>query len=114
MPSMTMDMQFESTAGGSRFVSITTFPSLEAMEQLIEMGMREGMEAAMGQIPDVLADLVSFAHGRGTEAQILTDTRVRFSRVIRGTVEQVWRAHHDASLLQQWLLGPDGWTHAGL
>jgi uncharacterized protein YndB with AHSA1/START domain len=30
--------------------------------------------------------------------------------VIRGSVEQVWRAHHDAELMKQWLLGPDGWT----
>jgi uncharacterized protein YndB with AHSA1/START domain len=35
---------------------------------------------------------------------------VRISRVIRGTVEQVWHAHHAAELLQRWLLGPDGWT----
>ncbi len=35
---------------------------------------------------------------------------MRVSRVIRGTVEQVWRAHHDADLMKRWLLGPDGWT----
>jgi uncharacterized protein YndB with AHSA1/START domain len=35
---------------------------------------------------------------------------VRISRIIRGTAEQVWRAHHDAHLLQRRLLGPDGWT----
>jgi uncharacterized protein YndB with AHSA1/START domain len=35
---------------------------------------------------------------------------VRVSRVIRGTVEQVWRAHQDAALMKRWLLGPDGWT----
>ncbi len=32
------------------------------------------------------------------------------SRVIRGTVEQVWAAHHQPELMQRWLLGPDGWT----
>jgi len=73
------------------------------------MGMEEGMRAAMGQMDDVLADLASFASGAATEAQILSDTQVRVSRVIRGIVEQVWRAHHDAALLQRWLLGPDGW-----
>jgi uncharacterized protein YndB with AHSA1/START domain len=57
-----------------------------------------------------LADLKSFASDRATEAQLLSDTQVRVSRVVRGTVEQVWRAHHDAALLQRWLLGPDGWT----
>lgn len=110
MPTMTIDVRFESTDTGSRFVSVTTFPSVETMDQLVEMGMREGMEAALGQMGDVLADLSSFAHGRATEATVLTDTMVRFSRVVRGTVEQVWRAHHDAALMQQWMLGPDGWS----
>ncbi|HET6564660.1 MAG TPA: SRPBCC domain-containing protein, partial [Xanthomonadales bacterium] len=40
----------------------------------------------------------------------LSDTQVRISRVIRGSVEQVWRAHHEPELLQRWLLGPDGWA----
>jgi uncharacterized protein YndB with AHSA1/START domain len=35
---------------------------------------------------------------------------VRVSRVIRGTVEQVWRAHQEPALMKRWLLGPDGWT----
>ena len=64
----------------------------------------------MGQMDDVLADLASFAADAVCAAQILSDTQVRVSRVIRGSVEQVWRAHHDAELMQRWLLGPDGWT----
>ncbi|HSJ06963.1 MAG TPA: SRPBCC domain-containing protein, partial [Longimicrobiales bacterium] len=63
-----------------------------------------------GQLDELLEDLSSFAAGRPTEAQILSDTRVRISRIIRGTVEQVWRAHHEPELMQRWLLGPDGWT----
>ena len=59
------------------------------------MGMEEGMASAMGQIDEVLADLASFAAGSGTELRILSDTQVRVSRIIRGTVEQVWQAHHD-------------------
>lgn len=31
------------------------FPSLEAMEQLVAMGMDEGVVAALGQIPAILA-----------------------------------------------------------
>src|SRR5690606_7300853 len=23
---------------------------------------------------------------------------------------QIWRAHHEAPLVRQWMLGPDGWT----
>jgi hypothetical protein len=32
----------------------TTFPSLAAMEQMISMGMDEGMTLAVGQIDDLL------------------------------------------------------------
>ncbi|MEP6298652.1 MAG: SRPBCC domain-containing protein, partial [Ilumatobacter sp.] len=110
MPTMTFDVHFEATDDGCRFVSTTRFPSTEAMEQLVAMGMVDGVTAAWGQMPDVLADLASFAHGAGTRVDELTDTTVRVSRVVRGSVEQVWRAHHDAELVQQWMLGPDGWT----
>lgn len=109
-PSMRMVFTFEQTAGGSRFTGETYFHSLESMEQLVEMGLVEGMQSALGQMDDVVADLASFAAGRATDAQTLDDTRVRISRVIRGTVDQVWRAHHDPELLKVWLLGPDGWT----
>lgn len=110
MPSMRMVFDFSATKSGSRFESVTFFPSLEAMEQLVKMGMMEGMKSAMGQIDALLADLSSFAASRATEAQLLSDTQVRISRVIRGPVADVWRAHHDAKLMQRWLLGPDGWT----
>jgi uncharacterized protein YndB with AHSA1/START domain len=110
MPSMRMTFVFEETDGGSRLVTTTHFGSLEQLDQLLGMGMEEGMASAMGQIDDVLADLSSFAAGRGTDTKILSDTQVRVSRIIRGTVDQVWQAHHDPALLQRWLLGPDGWT----
>jgi uncharacterized protein YndB with AHSA1/START domain len=110
MPTMRMVFTFEQTPTGSRFTSVTYFPGLEAMERLVEMGMLEGLRSALGQLDDVLADLASLAAGRATATQILDDTRVRVSRVIRGTVDQVWRAHHDPELLKRWMLGPDGWT----
>ncbi|MGD9902531.1 MAG: SRPBCC domain-containing protein [Vicinamibacterales bacterium] len=55
MPTMQMRFTFEPHDGGTRMVTVTTFPSLEALEQLLEMGMEEGMKAAMGQIDAVLA-----------------------------------------------------------
>lgn len=110
MPTMRMSFNFSKTATGSRCTSVTHFPSVEAMEQLVAMGMMEGIRSAVGQLDAVLADLKSFAASRGTDAQLLGDTQARVSRVIRGSVEQVWRAHHDASLMKRWLLGPDGWT----
>ena len=110
MPSMRMVFTFSETDSGARMITTTYFNSADELEQLLAMGMLEGTKAAMGQIDDVLVDLTSFAHGKLTEAQILSDTQVRVSRVIRGTREQVWRAHHEPELMQQWLLGPDGWT----
>jgi len=35
---------------------VTRFPSVEAMEQLVQMGMIEGMKSAMGQLDAVLAE----------------------------------------------------------
>ncbi|MBX3134160.1 MAG: SRPBCC domain-containing protein [Gemmatimonadaceae bacterium] len=110
MPSMRMVFTFTATKQGSRFKSVTYFPSLEAMEELVKMGMVEGTKSAMSQIDAVLADLKTFAASRPTEAQILNDTQIRVSRVIRGSVQDVWRAHHEPALMQRWLLGPDGWT----
>ncbi len=110
MPRMRVTFTFESTPTGSRLTDVAEFESLEALETVIEMGIVEGTRSAMSQIDTVLADLASFAAGRGTEVQILSDTTIRVSRVIRGTAEQVWRAHHDPELMRLWLLGPDGWT----
>ncbi|HVV30444.1 MAG TPA: SRPBCC family protein [Mycobacteriales bacterium] len=110
MPSMRMAFTFQSTPDGSRVSTTTYFNSVEQLEQLLEMGMEQGMTEAMGQMDAVIADLASFAAGNGTTTQLLSDTQVRISRVVRGSLDAVWRAHQEPALLQQWLLGPDGWT----
>ncbi|GGE76495.1 SRPBCC family protein [Nesterenkonia cremea] len=110
LPAGRMTFSFEETATGSRLTMVQHFHSPEDMETLLEMGQAEGIEAALGQADAVLADLRSFASGREVEIQILSDTQVRASRIIRGSVEQVWQAHHDPELLRRWLLGPDGWV----
>lgn len=110
MPSMRMVFAFAGTDDGSRVSTTSYFNSVAELDQLLSMGMEEGLKAAMGQMDDVLADLTSFAAEAASTAQILSDTQVRVSRVIRGSLEQVWRAHHDADLMRRWLLGPDGWT----
>ena len=56
MPSMRMRFTFEAHDGGTRMTTVTHFPSAEALEQLLGMGMEEGMKAAMGQIDAVLAE----------------------------------------------------------
>jgi uncharacterized protein YndB with AHSA1/START domain len=50
----------EQPGGGTRMVIETTFPSVEAMEQILAMGMEEGITAALGQCDDILrADVTS-------------------------------------------------------
>lgn len=109
-PTMRMVFQFESTDAGARLTTTSFFSSPDELAQLLEMGIEQGLTEAMAQIDDVLADLASFAHGIGTETEVLSETQVRITRVIRGTVEDVWRAHTEPELLQRWLLGPDGWV----
>lgn len=110
MPAVRMVFSFEATDEGSRVTTTTHFATADDLAKLVEMGMREGLRLAMGQIDEVVADLRSFAAELPTHAQILSDTQVRVSRVIRGSVDAVWRAYHEPALLQRWLLGPDGWT----
>lgn len=38
------------------------------------------------------------------------DTHVVVTRRFAASPEAVYRAHTEANLIQQWLLGPDGWT----
>jgi uncharacterized protein YndB with AHSA1/START domain len=45
----------ERSAGGVSMSIESTFASLEAMEQLITMGMEEGLQLAIGQIDAILA-----------------------------------------------------------
>ncbi len=56
MPTMRMRFTFEPHDGGTRMVTLTTFPSIEALEKLLGMGMEEGLTAAMAQIDGVLAE----------------------------------------------------------
>ena len=46
----------ESDAGRTRMSIKTIFPSAEAMEQVIAMGMEEGLTQAVGQIDAILAE----------------------------------------------------------
>lgn len=110
LPTTRMTFVFEETSAGSRLSTTSHFDSVAQMQQLLDMGMLEGTRQAMGQIDTVLTDLVSFAGERGAQAQVLSNTRVRVARVIRGSIDQVWRAHTEADLMKKWLLGPDGWS----
>lgn len=55
MPVTTMSVDISSDGATTRMVLTSTYPSTEAMEQLLDMGMAEGIAAAMGQIDELLA-----------------------------------------------------------
>lgn len=109
MPTGRMVFTFEATDAGSRLTSVSHYPSVEALEQVVAMGAVEGSTLAMNQLDTVLQGLREYAQGKGTRTEILTDTHVRITRLIDGPRELVWRAHTEPELMKQWLLGPDGW-----
>lgn len=53
-PQSKMEVTFETTGDGSRFIVLSTFASLETMEQMLKMGMLEGLTEALGQLDAVL------------------------------------------------------------
>jgi uncharacterized protein YndB with AHSA1/START domain len=55
MPTIRARVDLEETATGTRMTVKSRFASIEQMEQLVQMGMVEGMTQAMGQIEDILA-----------------------------------------------------------
>jgi len=109
-PSMRMVFSFEETPAGSRLSNVTYFTSAEALEQVVAMGAVEGSRLAMSQLDAVLHDLREYSKGKGTVVEPLDDTHVRITRLVEGSRELVWRAHHESELLRKWLLGPDGWV----
>ena len=56
MPSTVGRVTIERVGEVTRMTTVSTFASLAAMEQLIEMGMEEGITLAMGQIDGILAE----------------------------------------------------------
>ncbi len=55
LPTTTMRVILTEAGGVTEMVMTSTFPSLEAMEQLVNMGMEEGLLAAMAQMDEILA-----------------------------------------------------------
>jgi uncharacterized protein YndB with AHSA1/START domain len=54
MPAMHIAVTIEPTGAGARMTTVTTFADTAQMEQVIAMGMEEGMTQAMGQIDALL------------------------------------------------------------
>jgi len=59
MPTMTISVELDVLDGGTRMSIATTFPSAEVMEQMVTMGMEEGMTLAIGQIDGILREDVN-------------------------------------------------------
>ena len=55
MPTTRARVDLEETAAGTRMTVTSRFASVEQMEQLVQMGMVEGMTQAMDQIDEILA-----------------------------------------------------------
>lgn len=108
-PAQRMSFVFEPTAEGTRMVTTSHFDSVDALEQVVEMGQVEGIKMAMAQLDTVLQDLRDYAQGKGTRVELLDDTHVRITRLVEGPRELVWRAHFEPELIRKWMLGPDGW-----
>ncbi|WP_029265172.1 MULTISPECIES: SRPBCC family protein [unclassified Microbacterium] len=108
-PAQRMSFSFEPTAEGTRVVTTSHFDSVDALEQVVEMGQVEGIKMAMAQLDTVLQDLREYAQGKGTRVELLDDTHVRITRLVEGPRELVWRAHFEPELIRKWMLGPDGW-----
>jgi uncharacterized protein YndB with AHSA1/START domain len=68
LPTTTARVTIEAIGDGRSRMSIeSTFPTAEAMEQLLAMGMEEGIKQAVGQIDAILAqDAVGHTAGRGS------------------------------------------------
>ena len=57
---MTIRVQLEEQPGSAPRMAIeTTVPSRQTMEQMVTMGMEEGMQSAVGQIDELLRAEVS-------------------------------------------------------
>jgi uncharacterized protein YndB with AHSA1/START domain len=51
-----MAATFAPAEGGTRVVFVTTYRSTEQLQQMLDMGMEEGLKQAMGQIDGILAE----------------------------------------------------------
>ncbi|MCB9547104.1 MAG: SRPBCC domain-containing protein [Myxococcales bacterium] len=110
LPETRMEIAFEATGKGSRFTAVSTFQSLAALEQMVAMGMVEGLSAALAQLDDVVAELRAWSASMHAALTVVDDTHIVVRRTVRGSLAQVWRAHHEPELIKRWMLGPDGWS----
>lgn len=56
MPKTRMSIRLDEVEGKTLMTSVSSFETLEQLEQLVAMGMEEGLELALGQIDAILAE----------------------------------------------------------
>lgn len=56
LPAATMLARLDAADGGTRMSITTRFGTVEAMEQMLAMGMQEGMTLALGQVDAILSE----------------------------------------------------------
>ena len=56
IPALLVRVRIGERPGGTRMVIVTTFPTAEAMDQLIVMGYEQGLSTAVGQADAVLTE----------------------------------------------------------
>lgn len=54
LPTTIMVAEFTEDGDATRMVMTSTFPSLDAMQEVLDMGMEEGIKSALGQIDAIL------------------------------------------------------------
>ncbi|MHA3685031.1 SRPBCC family protein [Leucobacter sp. HY1910] len=109
LPTVRMRFEFTETSTGARLVTRSRFASVQALEELLDMGIEADMRSAMEQIDEIVTDEASFSAGQPVTAQELGTAQLRICRVLHGSPEDVWQAHHDAHLVRGWMHGGDEW-----
>ena len=56
LPSTMMTFDFTATETGSKMTSVSTYANLESLEQILAMGVVEGLKGAMSQMEAILAE----------------------------------------------------------
>ena len=56
LPRSSTIVRIAGSARGATMTIETTYPSTEALQQVLDMGMEEGITLALGQIDDLLAE----------------------------------------------------------
>ncbi|HLU53234.1 MAG TPA: SRPBCC domain-containing protein [Acidimicrobiia bacterium] len=59
LPATLMRYEFTQAGGRTRMRCVARYPSTEAMQQVLDMGVEEGMLSAMSQMDGVLAEIAA-------------------------------------------------------